>query len=49
METSQFISEEKVKIKKFITEVIPLEKIKEGIKKVKSRKVLKCVAEIKNG
>jgi len=49
MKASQFISREKVKIGKFITEVLPLEKIKEGIKKVKSVEVSKCVLEIKNG
>ena len=46
MKASQFISKGKVKREEFITEVISLEKIKEGIKKVKSGEVLKCVVEI---
>jgi len=49
LKATEFISEGKVEPEKFITEVLPLEKITEGIKKVKSGEVLKCVVEIKNG
>ncbi len=47
LEAANLISQRKIKTEKFITEVLPLRKIEEGIKLVKNGEVLKAVIEIK--
>lgn len=47
LKAAHFISEGKIEAKKFITKVLPLENINEGIALVKNGEVLKAVVEIK--
>ncbi|MCD6407539.1 zinc-dependent dehydrogenase [bacterium] len=46
IKAAELISEGKIEAKKFISEIIPLEKIKEGINMIKNGEVLKVVVEI---
>ncbi|MCX8082829.1 MAG: zinc-dependent dehydrogenase [bacterium] len=49
IKAAQLISEKKIDAEKFISSVVPLERINEGIERVRSGEVLKCVVEINKG
>ncbi|MCM8760277.1 MAG: alcohol dehydrogenase catalytic domain-containing protein [Candidatus Omnitrophica bacterium] len=49
IKAAKLISEKKIEVEKFISSVVPLEKINEGIEMVRAGEVLKCVVEINKG
>lgn len=48
LKAASMISDGRVDARKFITEVLPIEKIEDGIKMVRHGEVLKCVIQIRN-